>query len=119
MGDKLTAKQQADVEHLTMVFARSFPGWNDDVTEPTIGDPTHRAMLEAHWEKVNATCVREGRKLAKMAVRAGYGRQPETLAPGVPPVRDEVLDAMRRARKAPTPDTVREVPAPSHQSMCE
>ncbi|SDH38900.1 hypothetical protein [Microbacterium sp. 77mftsu3.1] len=71
---KLTAAQKADVEHLTMVFARSFPGWNEDTSEPAVDDPTHRAALEAHWEKVNATCIREGRRLAKLAVRAGYGR---------------------------------------------
>ncbi len=72
---KLTPAQKADVEHLTMVFARSFPGWNEDTAEPAIGDPAHRAMLEAHWEKVNQACIRQGRKLAKLAVRAGYGRE--------------------------------------------
>ena len=48
---------------LAEVIARTFAGWNDDTSEPD-ADPSIRANLEAHWEKVNATCLREGRKIA-------------------------------------------------------
>lgn len=50
------------------------PGWNDDTTEPNIGEPALRAAAEAHWVRVNEQCLRLGRKMAKLAVRAGYRR---------------------------------------------
>ena len=77
MGKKrpLTEHERADVEHLALIFAKSMPGWNEDTAEPGIADPATRAMAEAHWVKVNEACLRSGRKLARLAVRAGYRRE--------------------------------------------
>lgn len=63
----LTPAQDSDVKHLTMVFARSMPGWNED---------TEDGALTAHWEKVNRACIKQGRSLARLAVAAGYSRHP-------------------------------------------
>ena len=69
----LTPQQEADIEHLAGVFARSMPGWNDDTAD---------GELTAHWEKVNRACLKEGRRYARIAVTEGYGRT--QTAHGVP-----------------------------------
>jgi hypothetical protein len=59
----------AQVEAGALAIARTMGGWNDDTTEPDQDEPM-RSHLEAHWEKVNAACLEEGRKHARAALEA-------------------------------------------------
>lgn len=53
-------------DDLALRIARSMPGWNEDTSEPSIEDPRLRAAAEAHWEKVNQTCLTVGREYAEI-----------------------------------------------------
>lgn len=48
---------------LAHAIARSLPGWNEDTSEPTLEGPV-RSATEAHWERINAECLRQGREAA-------------------------------------------------------
>lgn len=52
------------VEEIAQVIARTYDGWNDDTTEPTIADPAMRAAAEKHWKDVNESCLKMARKAA-------------------------------------------------------
>jgi hypothetical protein len=81
-------------EEMAEVIARTFPGWNDDTSEPLIQDPTLRAHAEAHWRDVNETCLTQGRKMADAllksdlfvkewgAVPPKYINNPPSVVPG-------------------------------------
>lgn len=51
-------------EEMAEAIARAMPGWNDDTSEPELEGARPKAM-EAHWERVNAECVRQGREHAR------------------------------------------------------
>lgn len=67
MGGVLMTDQEAR-DGLALAIARTMGGWNDDTTEPGMGDPLMRRMAEEHWEKVNAECLRQGRQYADAAL---------------------------------------------------
>lgn len=75
-------------DDLALRIARSMPGWNEDISEPSIEDPRLRAAAEAHWEKVNQTCLTVGREYAEI-VSAWISEQTpsvEALAAIIDPV---------------------------------
>lgn len=44
---------------MILAVAKTMGGWNDDTTEPSIADPDVRKASEAHWERVNQTCLEQ------------------------------------------------------------
>lgn len=50
-------------ESLAQEIAQAMGGWNEDTTELTLEGPV-RAAAEAHWARVNAECIRQGREYA-------------------------------------------------------
>lgn len=55
-------------EQMALAIARTMGGWNDDTSEPDQTEPM-RSALEAHWEKVNQTCLTMGREMADAVLK--------------------------------------------------
>jgi len=55
---------------MIMAVARSFGGWNDDITEPTIEDPKHRSWMEARWKRINDSCIEQATDEVDIALQA-------------------------------------------------
>lgn len=72
-GAEWCASRLPSEEELAEAIARTMPGWNDDISEPEL-EGSRRKAMEAHWERLNAECVRQGREYAR-AVLALIGEK--------------------------------------------
>ena len=53
-----------------MAIARTYPGWNEDITEPDIADPKMRIHMEAKWQRINQQIIDEATKYVDIVLNA-------------------------------------------------
>lgn len=59
------AIDRVSLDEAALAIARQMRGWNEDTTEPDIPEGPLRDSAEAHWRRVNETCLQEGRRYAE------------------------------------------------------